>query len=172
MSSYWNYLILIHSISSLFSSSGTASLTATDNPDAATATEAISSLGFPASDVDSSSEEEDEDDEDEDEEELLLSGLGDSSVTSGAWLIMSSRGATWGSASLFRSDSGTFSSAGTISGLGAISGSRKTSGSGFGGSEVGSFGGGCGAGCFLITGCGFFGTGGGAAASGAEIRKR
>ena len=67
----------VQSISSL-ASTGTTSLTATDTSEAATATEAIASLGFfAAPDVDPSSEE-DEDDDDDDEEELLLSDLGES----------------------------------------------------------------------------------------------
>ena len=59
-------------------------------------------------------------------------------MSSGAWLIISSSGATWGSASLIKSGSAeAFSGSGTISGSGVF-----TSSSGFGGSEGGSLGGG------------------------------
>ena len=75
---YSNYTKADQSISSLTSSSGGRSLTATDNPDAATATEAISALGFVASE---SSEDEEEE---EDEVELLLSDFGEFSASLGA----------------------------------------------------------------------------------------
>lgn len=82
-------------------------------------------------------------------------------------MIISSSGATWGSASLIRSGSAeAFTGSGTISGSGVFSSS-----SGFGGSDGGSLGaGGWGAGCFLTTGGGFFGEVGGGAASGAEMK--